>query len=100
MWGFVSHSPYGPVFRWFAPYRVKAVDLGRFDGAPGIHVRKHFKKEKHQSEESKKIEKIEKEAKQDVKEVKPTELSEQELDNVAGGASANQSKSNIKTSTL
>ena len=38
------------------------------------------------SEESKKIEKIEKEAKQDVKEVKPTELSEQELDNVAGGS--------------
>jgi hypothetical protein len=38
------------------------------------------------SEESKKIEKIEQEAKQDVKEVKPTELSEQELDNVAGGA--------------
>ena len=37
------------------------------------------------SEESKKIEKIEKEAKQDVKEVKPTELSEQDLDNVAGG---------------
>src|ERR1019366_662320 len=38
---------FGPVFRWFAPYRVKAVDLGRFDGAPGIHVRKRFKKEKH-----------------------------------------------------
>src|ERR1035441_10345494 len=37
----------GPAFRWFAPYRVKAVDLGRFDGAPGIHVRKRFKKEKH-----------------------------------------------------
>src|ERR1035441_8761231 len=37
----------GPAFRWFAPYRVKAVDLGRFDGAPGIHVRKYFKKEKH-----------------------------------------------------
>jgi hypothetical protein len=37
------------------------------------------------SEESKKIEKIEKEAKQDVKEVKPTELSEQQLDDVAGG---------------
>src|ERR1035437_4739894 len=42
-----SEKYYGPVFRWFAPYRVKAVDLGRFDGAPGIHVRKHFKKEKH-----------------------------------------------------
>ena len=37
------------------------------------------------SEESKKIEKIEKEAKQDVQEVKPTELSEQALDEVAGG---------------
>ena len=37
------------------------------------------------SEESKKIEKIEQEAKQDVKEVKPTELSEQALDEVAGG---------------
>jgi hypothetical protein len=48
------------------------------------------------SEESKKIEKIEKEAKQDVKEVKPAELSEQDLDKVAGGASANTSKSNIK----
>jgi hypothetical protein len=34
------------------------------------------------SEESKKIEKIEQEAKQ---EVNPTELSEQDLDNVAGG---------------
>ena len=57
------------------------------------------------SEESKKIEKIEKDAKQDVKEVKPAELSEQELDNVAGGgatashphSSAGDSKSNIKT---
>jgi hypothetical protein len=37
------------------------------------------------SEESKKIEKIEKEAKQGVKEVMPTELSEQQLDDVAGG---------------
>jgi hypothetical protein len=37
------------------------------------------------SEETKKIEKIEQEAKQDVKEVKPAELSEQELDKVAGG---------------
>ena len=40
------------------------------------------------SEESKKIEKIEQEAKQDVKEVKPTELSEQDLDKVAGGGAA------------
>ena len=47
------------------------------------------------SEESKKIEKIEKEAKQDVKEVKPTELPEQELDKVAGGAvNLNASRSN------
>ena len=38
------------------------------------------------SEETKKIEKIEQEAKQDVKEVKPGELSEQDLDKVAGGA--------------
>jgi hypothetical protein len=37
------------------------------------------------SEESKKIEEIEKDAKQDVKEVMPTELSEQQLDDVAGG---------------
>src|ERR1035441_10652033 len=42
-----SEKSLWPVFRWFAPYRVKAVDLGRFDGAPGIHVRKRFKKEKH-----------------------------------------------------
>ena len=42
------------------------------------------------NDESKKIEKIEKEAKQDVKEVKPTELSEQELDNVAGGRALGQ----------
>jgi hypothetical protein len=49
------------------------------------------------SEESKKIEKIEQEAKQDVKEVKPTELSEQELDDVAGGSSVHGSRSNIKT---
>ena len=49
------------------------------------------------SEESKKIEKIEKDAKQEVKEVKPTELSEQELDKVAGGGSkASGSRSNIK----
>ena len=49
------------------------------------------------SEESKKIEKIEKEAKQDVKEVKPTELSEQELDNVAGGNTVHGSRSNVRT---
>ena len=48
------------------------------------------------SEESKKIEKIEKEAKQDVKEVKPTELSEQELNDVAGGSKAQGSRSNIR----
>jgi hypothetical protein len=47
------------------------------------------------SEESKKIEKIEQDAKQDVKEVKPTELSEQDLDKVAGGTTTvNGSKSN------
>jgi hypothetical protein len=48
------------------------------------------------SEESKKIEKIEQEAKQDVKEVKPTELSEQELNDVAGGYTAHGSRSNVK----
>ena len=37
------------------------------------------------SQETKKIEKIEQEAKQDVQEVKAAELSEQELDSVAGG---------------
>ena len=37
------------------------------------------------NDESKKIEKIEQEAKQEVTEVKPAELSEQELDKVAGG---------------
>jgi len=51
------------------------------------------------SEESKKIEKIEKEAKQDVKEVKPTELSEQELDNVAGGRALGQLRNSRPTST-
>ena len=49
------------------------------------------------SEETKKIEKIEQEAKQDVKEVKPTELPEQDLDKVAGGATYSTTKSNIKT---
>ena len=49
------------------------------------------------NEESKKIEKIEKDAKQDVKEVKPTELSEQELNDVAGGNKAAGSRSNIRT---
>jgi hypothetical protein len=49
------------------------------------------------SEESKKIEKIEQDAKQDVKKVKPTELSDQDLDKVAGGAGNNTSHSNIKT---
>ena len=48
------------------------------------------------SEETKKIEKIEQEAKQDVKEVKPTELSEQDLDNVAGGSTVHGSRSNIR----
>ena len=48
------------------------------------------------SEESKKTEKIEKEAKQGVKEVKPTELSEQDLDKVAGGSQITGSRSNIK----
>ena len=38
------------------------------------------------NDESKKIEKIEQEEKQEVTEVKPAELSEQELDKVAGGA--------------
>jgi hypothetical protein len=52
------------------------------------------------SEESKKIEKIEKEAKQDVKEVKPTELSEQELDKVAGGTQYPTTKSNVKAQNL
>jgi hypothetical protein len=47
------------------------------------------------SKKTKKVEKIEKEAKQDVKEVKPTELPEQELDKVAGGAvNLNASRSN------
>ena len=47
------------------------------------------------SEEAKKLEKIEQDAKQ---EVKPAELSEQELDNVAGGKTQiNGSRSNIKT---
>ena len=49
------------------------------------------------SEESKKIEKTEQEAKQDVKEVKPTELPEQDLDKVAGGATYTTTKSNVKT---
>ena len=49
------------------------------------------------SEESMKIEKTEQEAKQDVKEVKPTELSEQELNDVAGGNSVHGSRSNVHT---
>jgi hypothetical protein len=46
------------------------------------------------SEESKKVEKAEK----NEQEVKPAELSEQELNKVAGGASFNTTKSNVKTS--
>ena len=38
------------------------------------------------SDESKKIEKIEQEAKQEVQELKSADLSEQDLDKVAGGS--------------
>ena len=47
------------------------------------------------SKKTKKVEKIEPEK----KEVKPAELPEQELDNVAGGATYNTTKSNVKTSS-
>ena len=46
------------------------------------------------SEETKKVEKIEQEAKQ---EVKPAELSEQDLEQVAGGAGAAAAVKNQKT---
>ena len=49
------------------------------------------------NDESKKIEKIEQEAKQEVQELKPADLSEQDLDKVAGGNKAYGSRSNIKT---
>jgi hypothetical protein len=58
---------------------VKALDLGRFDGAPGIHERQHVLRRRNtMSDESKKVEPTEQGA-------KPTELSEQDLDKVAGG---------------
>jgi hypothetical protein len=85
---------YGPAFCWFAPYRVKAVDLGRFDGAPGNSRKRTFQKGRNiMSKKTKKVEKIE----QEKKEVKPAELPEQELDKVAGGATYSTTKSNIKT---
>ena len=47
------------------------------------------------SEETKKVQKTEREAKQEVQEVKPAELSDKDLDNVAGGSSnLNLSKAN------
>jgi bacteriocin-like protein len=48
------------------------------------------------SEESKKVEK---KAEQTEQEIKADELSEKDLNNVAGGASYSTSKSNIKKST-
>jgi hypothetical protein len=79
---------------------VKAVDLGA-SVAPRNSGTTHFQKRRNtMSEETKKIEKIEQEAKQDVKEVKPTELSEQDLDKVAGGANYSTTKSNVKSQTL
>jgi hypothetical protein len=45
------------------------------------------------SKKTKKVEKIE----QEKKEVKPAELPEQELDKVAGGATYNTTKSNVRT---
>jgi hypothetical protein len=83
------------VFRWFAPYRVRAVDLGRFDGAPRSSRKRTFQKGRNtMSKKTKKVEKIE----QEKKEVKPAELSEQDLDKVAGGAVISTSKSNIRVS--
>jgi hypothetical protein len=49
------------------------------------------------TDESKKIEKIEKDAKQ---EVQPAELSEQDLDKVAGGSTYSTTRSNIKATKL
>jgi hypothetical protein len=70
----------GPVFRWLAPYWVKAVDLGA-SVAPRNSRKKTFLKGRNTlSEEAKKI-------KQPEQEVEASQLSERELDNVAGGAS-------------
>jgi hypothetical protein len=64
---------------------VKAVDLGRFDGAPDIHASNQFKRRNTMNEESKNIETKDEQIEQDVK---PAELSEQELDKVAGGGAS------------
>jgi hypothetical protein len=63
---------------------VKAVDLGRFDGAPGNSPQKPPQKGRNiMSEETKKIEK---KSEQTEPEAKASELSEQELEKAAGGA--------------
>jgi hypothetical protein len=63
---------------------VKAVDLGRFDGAPGNSRKKTFSKRRNtMSEETKKTEQTE-------PEVKPVELSEQDLEQIAGGTGSSQ----------
>jgi hypothetical protein len=64
--------------------------------APHTFTKENVSKRRNtMSEESKKIEK---KAEQTEPEVKPTELSEQELDKVAGGGAnaVNNSRSNIK----
>jgi hypothetical protein len=74
---------------------VKAVGLGA-STAPRKFTKENVSKRRNiMSKKTKRVEKIEKEAKQDVKEVKPAELSEQELDKVAGGSiHLNTSRSN------
>jgi hypothetical protein len=61
--------------------RVEAVDW--VASTAGLYERSISERRKTMSEETKKVEKIEQEAKQ---EVKPNELSEQDLEQVAGGA--------------
>ena len=60
---------------------------------PGVYERSIPERRKTMSEETKKVEKIEQEVKQ---EVKPAELSEQDLEQVAGGAGAAAAVKNQK----
>ena len=63
--------------------------------APREFTNNIFKEGKTMIDESKKIEKIEQEAKQAVQEVKTAELSEQDLDKVAGVKTYLESRSNL-----
>jgi hypothetical protein len=90
----------GPFLPQSAPYRAKAVDLGaHMRGVPRtFHAESVSKRRNTMNEESQKIEKIEKA--EQTEQVKAAELSEQELDNIAGGATKTVSSSKSNTSSF